>query len=242
MNLIIEQTLEAWAEAAARVVADQLKRKPESVLGLATGDTTAHLHDALVRLAQNGDVDFSQAATFQVDEYAGLARENPASCYARMDEQLFKHVPLRREHIHFPEAQWDSLSAACDRYEALIQQYGGIDLQVLGIGHNGHIGFNEPGTPFESRTHVAAIAPHTVNAKAGLFGSANNVPRWGITLGIGTIMEARAIVLMANGSAKAEIMRRALQGPVTPEVPASVLQRHPNVWVVVDGEAGRLLK
>lgn len=238
MNLIIEHTLEAWVEAATQVVAEQIRRKPHSVLGLATGDTTSHLHRALVQLAQNGEVDFSQVVAFQVDEYAGLARENPASCYARMEEQLFKHVPLRKEHIHFPEAQWDSLESACDRYEALIHQYGGIDLQVLGIGHNGHIGFNEPGTPFESHTHVAAIASHTVNAKAGLFGSANNVPRWGITIGIKTIMEARAVLLMANGGTKAEIIQKALQGPVTPEVPASVLQLHPNLWVVLDREAG----
>jgi glucosamine-6-phosphate deaminase len=241
MRLIVKPDLESWAYAAARLVADQLNTKPKSVLGFATGETTTHLHRALVTLAQHDDIDFSQATTFQVDEYVGVQRNNPASCYARMEAQLFKNVPLRAEAIHFPDVLAESLEQACINYEALIQQHGGIDLQILGIGANGHIGFNEPGTSFDSITHITDIAPQTVAAKASMFGSSEAVPRHGMTMGIKTIMHARQILLLAYGEGKAAIMAQALTGPVTPDVPASVLQLHPNLIVVVDNAAGKEL-
>jgi glucosamine-6-phosphate deaminase len=150
-------------------------------------------------------------------------------------------VLIRPEAIHFPDVLAQSLQDACADYELLITRHSGIDLQILGIGTNGHIGFNEPGTPFESLTHVAAISVNTVTAKAELFGSANAVPRQGITMGIHTIMQTRQILLLATGEGKANIMAQALHGPITPEVPASVLQRHPNLVVVVDETAGKLL-
>jgi glucosamine-6-phosphate deaminase len=241
MRLIVKPDLESWAYAAARLVADQLNTKPKSVLGLATGETTTHLHRALVTLAQQGEIDFSQATTFQVDEYVGVQRDNPASCYARMEAQLFKHVPLRADAIHFPDVLADTLEQACLDYENLIQQHGGIDLQILGIGINGHIGFNEPGTSFDSITHITGIAPQTVAAKAAMFGSAEAVPRQGMTMGIKTIMHAQQILLLAYGEGKAAIMAQALTGPITPAVPASVLQLHPNLGVVLDEAASKEL-
>jgi glucosamine-6-phosphate deaminase len=237
MNIIVQPSLQMWGEVAAAQVARQIREKPNSVLGFATGNTTVLLHAVLVTMTQKGEFDFSAVVAFTLDEYVGLPPEDPLSCSARMEAQLFRHVNIAREHIHFPDGQADLLEAECQRYEQEIQRYGGIDLQILGIGLNGHIGFNEPGTPFESVTHVAKIAPATRKIKSSFFGSPDRMPCQGITLGIKTIMQARKILLLACNGDKAGIIARALTGPVTPMVPASVLQLHPDLTVIVDRPA-----
>jgi glucosamine-6-phosphate deaminase len=241
MNIIIPPGLQEWADAAAREIAQQIRARPDSVLGFATGNTTVRLHEALVTLSRRGEIDFSAVIAFILDDYIGLARDHPLCCRARLEAQLFQHVPIARANIHGPDCHAASLEQECREYERKIKERGGVDLQVLGLGLNGHIGFNEPGTPFESVTHVAEIAPHTQAAKAGQFGPSGAAPHSGITMGIKTIMQARKIMLLACGDEKAEIVARALSGPVTPEVPASVLQRHPNVNVILDpAAAGQL--
>ena len=227
----------ALAFAAARHIAVQVERAPTSVLGMATGNTMTPLHEALVRLARSGEIDFSKVVTFAIDEYVGVPRQHPGSCYARLRAQFLQHVPVLQANIHFPDGQADSLTQACLVYEDEIRAHGGIDLQILGIGLNGHIGFNEPGTPFDSRTHAADLAAGTLAAKASLFAGLAGPPRRGITLGIGTLLQARAILLLAFGSDKAGILRRTLRGPASPEVPASALQLHPKVTVMLDRSA-----
>ncbi len=227
----------ALAFAAARHVAAQVERVPASVLGMATGNTMTGLHEALAAMARNGEIDFSQVVTFALDEYVGVPRQHPGSCYARLTAEFLQHVPVSRANIHFPDGQADSLTQACLVYEDEIRAQGGIDLQILGIGLNGHIGFNEPGTPFDSRTHIADLAAETQAAKAPLFAALAEPPRRGITLGIGTVLQARSILLLAFGSDKAGILRRALREPASPEVPASALQLHPKVTVMLDQSA-----
>ncbi len=225
-------TYEAVSGRAFDVVAARIRASPQLVLGLATGSTPLGLYRRLAA----GDLDWSRVTTFNLDEYAGLSPEHPQSYHHYMWLHLFRHVNITPARTHIPSA-----TGAGTAFEARIAAAGGIDLQILGIGANGHIGFNEPGSSFGSRTRSVSLAARTIADNARFFDRVEDVPRSACTMGIGTIMESRVIMLMACGKVKAEAVSRALQGPVTTDVPASVLQRHPNVLVLLDEAAASLL-
>lgn len=234
MRLSVLADYEELSKEAARLIARRLLEKPSSVLALPTGDTPVGMYRELVRLHREGLLDFSQATTFNLDEYLGIPSEHPQSFISYMHRHLWDQVNLRKENVHIPESLPIDPDQECARYESLIREAGGIDLAVLGLGENGHVAFNEPGTPFGSLTHVAELSEETREAEASRFGGPENVPRHAITMGIRTIMNARELLLLASGEEKAGVLSRALRGPVTPEVPASVLQLHPALTVLAD--------
>jgi len=237
MRIVVKQTAEEVDLTAAQEVAKQLLLRPESVLGLSTGNTVVGLHRALVKLHRECGISFARAVTFNVDEYAGVAPGHPGSCRLRIFEQLLDCVDIRSEQCHLPDGEAEDFEREARAYEQRIEQAGGIDLQILGIGTNGHIGFNEPGTPFESGAHVAVISGRSLSDKAEFYRKTGFAPQKAITLGIRNIMRARRILLVAKGAAKTEIMEKTLFGPVTPDVPASVLQLHPDTIVLLDSAA-----
>lgn len=222
---------------AAEIVAEQIRHKPDSVLGFATGSTTVQFHRELAALHVREGLDFSLISSFNLDEYRGISAADPESCRYRMEEQLFAKINITRNRIYFLDGLAEDMDQECSEYERQIERLGGIDLQVLGIGTNGHIAFNEPGTPFHTDTRVVDIAKQTIQDKSLLFGSESNVPRQGVTMGIRSIMHAKSILLLAKGAAKAGIIHQTLYGPVTEQVPASILQLHPQLTVVLDKEA-----
>ena len=241
MQLFIEETYEDMSRRAADTIAAQLIVDPASTLGLATGSTPIGLYSCLVEDFEADRISFEGATTFNLDEYRGLAGDHEQSYRYFMQQHLFDHVDVCPEATHVPDGADSDAKAACASYEDAIAEAGGIDLQLLGLGHNGHIGFNEPDDQFPVRTHLVQLAQSTIDANSRLFDSADDVPREAYTMGIGTIMRARAILVVASGIDKAQIVHDAIFGPVTPRVPASILQLHPNVTVVVDAEAGSLL-
>lgn len=241
MKIIIAKNKEEFDRIAADMVSQQLKDKPDSVLGLATGSTPIGLYAQLVERYKKGEIDFSKVKTFNLDEYKGLPKTHPQSYYFFMFKHLFSKVNIDPENIHIPNGEVEDSAKECEEYEKNIKEAGGIDLQILGIGHNGHIGFNEPGTPFESTTSLIDLDQRTIEANSRFFDSINEVPRQAISMGIKTIMQARKIVLMISGKDKAEIAAKAIKGPVTTQVPASVLQLHPFATVLLDQEAASLL-
>jgi len=220
---------------AARRIARVVLRRPDATLALPTGQTPKGMYRKLVHLSREGIADLSQTVLFNLDEYFGLPPDHPRSFRYYIHEHLLQHVQVREAHI--PDSLTSDPEVECRRYEELIASHGGIDLAVLGLGPNGHIAFNEPGTPWESLTHLAELSPETRRREAQHFGGLERVPHQAITMGIRTIMNARSILLLASGREKAQIVRRSLLGPVTPEVPASVLQLHPNVTVLLDRAA-----
>lgn len=240
MELIIASNYDEMSRLAADKIALCLKDKPECVLGLATGSTPIGLYAQLVKDFQNGKISFARATTFNLDEYRGLDPQHNQSYRYFMQKNLFDHVDVELEKTHVPDGANPDAQAACDAYEKGIEEAGGIDLQLLGLGHNGHIGFNEPDDSFPVGTHVVDLTESTINANSRLFDSIDEVPRQAYTMGVGTIMKARSILVVASGADKAQIVRDAFFGPVTPQVPASVLQLHPDVTVIVDAEAGSL--
>lgn len=239
MQLIVTDAQQAAVRAAGLYV-DLLRRKPDAVLGLATGSTPLGLYARLAALYRAGELSFRRATSFNLDEYVGLPATHDQSYRYFMEHNLFSHVDLPAERTHVPSGL-DVSDAALAGYDAAIEAAGGIDLQLLGLGGNGHIGFNEPGTPFGLGTHVVELTARTRQDNARFFASLDEVPTHAATMGVKTVMHARAILLLAFGSAKAEAVRAALTGPVTEEVPASVLQLHPDVTVICDEEAAALL-
>ncbi len=241
MEVIIQSDADAAARLAARVVARELRANPHLVLGLATGDTMLGVYRHLVLLHQSEGLDFSLCRTFNLDEYVGLAPADPRSYRHYMDEHLFARVNIDRRNTHVPDGCAPDLEAECDRYDARIARVGGIDLQLLGLGQDGHIGFNEPLSALRSRTRVKPLAPATVTQNAHLFGGPENVPRRAITMGVGTILECRRCLLVVTGGEKAAILARAVEGPITAMVTATALQLHPRCTAIVDeAAAGRL--
>ncbi len=226
---------------AANIISAQIILKPDCVLGLATGSTPIGTYEELVERYNKGDLDFSAVTTVNLDEYKGLTKDNDQSYYYFMHHNLFDHVNIPAENINLPDGTEPDSEKECARYEGLIRSLGGADLQLLGLGHNGHIGFNEPADAFDNETHCVDLQESTIEANKRFFASADDVPRQAYTMGIGTIMRAKKILLVASGKDKAEIVKRAFTGPVCPQVPASILQLHPDVTVVVDAEAGSLL-
>lgn len=239
MNIIVT-TREEAAKRAVEQYAMLLCKKPHAVLGFATGSTPLSLYAQLAEACRRGELTFAKATSFNLDEYVGLEESNPQSYRYFMNRNLFSHIDLPLERTHVPNGSSAS-GALADEYEAQIQSAGGIDLQLLGIGHNGHIGFNEPGTPFGSTTHVVHLSESTRQANARFFSSIDEVPAKAVSMGIKTVMNARAILLFAQGESKADIIRAAVCGPVTEEVPASVLQLHPDVTLYLDPEAAKHL-
>ena len=238
MEFIIADSYEDMSRRAADVIAARMQAKPNVVLGLATGTTPIGLYADLVADYEGGKLSFADVTTFNLDEYRGLAPEHDQSYRYFMQQNLFDHVDIERANTHVPDGANPDADAVGEEYEDLIAQAGGIDLQLLGLGPNGHIGFNEPEDTFPKATHVVDLTESTIQANSRLFDSIDEVPRQAYTMGIGTIMAAREILVVVNGAGKADIVREAFFGPVTPQVPASILQFHPNVTVIVDAEAG----
>ena len=237
MKVIID-TAENIAALAAQQYVDLLKRKPNAILGGATGSTPLGLYAELVRLNKEGKISFKDASSFNLDEYVGLDGTHDQSYRYFMDHNLFDHIDIDKSRTRVPSGIDTSDPAA---YDKEIAAAGGVDPQLLGIGNNGHIGFNEPGTPFGSLTHIVELTESTREANKRFFASIDEVPTHAVTMGVKTVMQARSIILMAIGPAKAPIMKEMLQGPVTEKVPASVLQLHPDVTVYMDYEAAKLL-
>lgn len=238
MEIIIQPNDQSAAELAAGLLARELRAKPQLVLGLATGRTMENVYDALAQMHQREGLDFSQCHTFNLDEYIGLPATDPHSYRHYMDRHLFNRVNIDLRHTHLPDGMAKDLKAECAQYENLINGCGGIDLQLLGIGRSGHIGFNEPLSALRSRTRDKALTPATIEQNAPLFGGdLGKVPRRAITMGVGTILDARRIVVLVTGAEKATILAQAVEGPITAMVTASALQWHPRCTVVVDEAA-----
>ena len=240
MDFIVADTYEDMSRKAADVIAGCLATKPDCVLGLATGSTPIGLYADLVQDCAEGRISFADATTFNLDEYRGLDPQHDQSYRYFMEHNLFSHVDIEAARTHVPDGACPDAEAACAAYEQSIAEAGGLGLQLLGLGHNGHIGFNEPAPDFPKYTHCVALTESTINANSRLFDSIDDVPREAYTMGIGTIMRARRILVVASGEDKAQIVHDAFFGPVTPQVPASVLQLHPDVTVIVDAKAGAL--
>ena len=225
------------SKKAASILAAQIVADPKSTLGLATGSTPIGAYEFLCKWYQEGILDFSRIKTMNLDEYRGIKRENSQSYYHFMKEHLFDHVNIKEENTHIPDGECEDANTICREYEKLIQKGNGVDLQLLGIGRNGHIGFNEPAETFARECHCVTLAQSTIVANKRFFEKAEDVPRQAYTMGIGTIMKAEKILLLASGEDKAEALYQTICGPVTPKVPASILQFHKNVIIIADEAA-----
>lgn len=237
MRIIKASDYNELSRKAANVIASQVTMNPDCVLGLATGSTPLGTYKELIERYEKGDLDFSRIKSVNLDEYRGLTKESDQSYYYFMHNNLFKHINIDPENTNVPDGTQPDSQKECTRYEGIIHSLGGIDLQLLGLGHNGHIGFNEPDQAFAPVTHCVDLAQSTIDANKRFFASADEVPRQAYTMGIGTIMKASRILLVVSGEDKAQILRDVLFGPITPQVPASVLQLHKDVIVVADKAA-----
>lgn len=233
MRIIKAQDYDDLSRKAANIIGAQIILNPTSVLGLATGGTPVGTYQNLIKGYQNGDLDFSGISTVNLDEYVGLSPSNDQSYRYFMDTQLFNHVNIAKERTSVPDGVASDMDLECKRYDALMEGLNGIDLQLLGLGMNGHIGFNEPADIFEKTTHVVELSEDTVNANARFFDNIEDVPRRAITIGIQSIMKAKKILLIVSGESKRQILDQVLNGPITPLVPASVLQLHPDLTVIM---------
>jgi len=242
MEIIIKPTVADAQEEAARIFRRQIREKPDSVLGMATGSTPIGVYARLVEMHGRGEIDFARVRTFNLDEYVGLGPEHPGSYRHFMQEHLFGKVNIRPENTRVPDGLAKDVPRHCAEYEAAIRAAGGIDLQFLGVSRDGHIGFNEPSSSLASRTRIKTITPQTAADNVGVFGSPDKVPRHVITMGIGTIMDARRVLMMATGGAKAAVVARMVEGAITADCPATVLQMHPSCMVVLDEAAAAQLK
>ena len=237
MKILQTSNYEEMSRKAANILAAQVTLFPQSVLGLATGATPLGIYRELLRRYKTGELDFSGVRSVNLDEYCGLSAEDPNSYREYMRKNLFSHINIRPENVHIPDGMAADAQTECRRYDELIFALGGIDLQLLGLGMTGHIGFNEPNDSFDRHTHKVRLSERTIAANARQFRSIDEVPRIAFTMGIGAIMQAKRILLVVSGRHKAAILKEALFGPVTPRVPASILQFHPDVTVVADEEA-----
>jgi glucosamine-6-phosphate deaminase len=242
MEIVIGRTYEEISKAAAKVVASVLNAKPNMVLSLATGSTPLGLYKELARMHREEGLDFSQVTTFNLDEYVGLPGTHPQSYHYFMHENFFKHVNIPPQNINIPSGTTDNYAAFCAWYEERIRKAGGIDCQILGIGSDGHIAFNEPASSLGSRTRIKTLARQTIEDNARFFDNPKQVPIYAITMGVGTILEARKVLMLANGKNKAAATAAAVEGPVTSMVPGSALQLHPDTTVFLDRDAAGGLK
>lgn len=241
MQIFLTEDYTSMCRKAANILSAQLIMKPESVLGLATGSTPVGIYRQLIEWHNKGDLNFNGASSVNLDEYQGLSADHPQSYRYFMDTNLFDHVDMDKARTHVPNGLATNAKEECKRYNGVIRAMGGIDLQLLGMGHNGHIGFNEPGDAFELETHLVELAETTIQANTRFFEKKEDVPTHAYTMGMKTIMSAQKILVVVSGEDKAEIVAKAFAGPVTPEIPGSLLQLHPNVILVGDKAALHLL-
>lgn len=241
MRIIITDNYEEMSKKAAAIVRNQIILKPDCVLGLATGDTPIGMYKELIKMHENKEVDFADVTTFNLDEYCKLNRENIQSYYYYMNHNFFKHINVKKENTYIPNGAAKDIDEECRNYERQIKNKGGIDLQVLGIGANGHIGFNEPNINFEAETHLVKLDKMTIEANSRFFSSKDEVPTTAISVGIETIMKSRMLVLLANGEIKADAIYKTVKGKICPEVPASIIQLHPNATMIIEKNAAKLL-
>ena len=227
---------------AANILSAQVIMKPDAVLGLATGSTPLGTYSQLIEWCKKGDIDFSNVTTVNLDEYKGLTRDNPQSYYRFMCENFFDHINIDKKNVNVPDGTQENSEIECERYNNVIRSVSGIDMQLLGIGDNGHIGFNEPGCAFETETHCVKLTESTINANSRFFESIDEVPKEAYTMGIKSIMQAKKILLIASGENKAKALSEAICGPVTPQNQASILQLHNDVTIVADEAALSLVK
>ena len=237
MRVYIGKNYDEMSRIAANVLSAQVTMKPDCVLGLATGSTPIGTYKVLIERCANGDLDFSQVKSINLDEYVGLSGEHDQSYRYFMNNNLFNHINIDKANTNVPNGLAEDVDAECERYNNVINTLGPIDIQVLGMGHNGHIGFNEPDDHFPLETHKVDLAQSTIDANARFFASADEVPRQALTMGIKTIMQAKKVLVVVSGKDKAEIVKKAFTGPVTPQVPASILQMHPDFTLVADEAA-----
>ncbi|WP_210608687.1 glucosamine-6-phosphate deaminase [Priestia flexa] len=237
MNIISVKDYKEMSQMAATIIINKVKANPSINLGLATGGTPKGLYEELIQDHQTNGTSYAQVHTFNLDEYVGLAADNPNSYRYYMVETLLGHLDVDLTQTFIPNGTAENAQAECERYETLIEQHGGIDLQILGIGHNGHIGFNEPGTPFSSKTHVVTLASSTREANARYFASIDEVPTHAMTMGISSIMNSNEILLLVSGEDKADAIYHLLEGKITEEFPASILKNHQNVTIIADEKA-----
>lgn len=237
MRVILCDNYEMVSEEAARIVESQIVLKPDCVLGLATGSTPVGMYKILADKYKNGDLDFSKVKTFNLDEYYPISRKNNQSYYYFMNENLFDYVNVPKGNIHIPNGEVEDPEKECEEYEKLIEENGGIDLQILGIGQNGHIGFNEPDINLESKTHVTELTESTIKANSRFFSSVDEVPTKALTMGIATILKSRKIILMACGEEKSEALAELLTDDIKTDNPATMLKVHPDVVIICDKAA-----
>ena len=242
MRIIVCENYEEVSKKAAQMILSQVTLKPNSVLGLATGSTPIGMYENLVKLNKNGDIDFSEVRTFNLDEYYKLPKESDQSYHYFMYKNLFDHININPENIHIPNGMTADVDAECERYDKLIKEAGGVDIQVLGIGNNAHIGFNEPTINFEKGTHLVELEESTIEANSRFFDNIEDVPKKAITMGVGSIFKSKKIMLIATGENKAEAIYNTVYGKVVPEVPASILQFHSDIVLILDKKAAKLLK
>lgn len=241
MKILVCENYDKLSEKAAQIIMSQITLKSNSILGLATGSTPIGMYKKLVEMYKNKMIDFSEVKTFNLDEYQNLPISNDQSYHYFMDDNLFNYINVKRENIHIPNGMANDIENECIKYDTLIKEAGGIDIQVLGIGNNAHIGFNEPTVNFEKKTYVVELEESTKIANARFFNSLDEVPSKAITMGIGSIFESKKIMLLATGENKAKAIYDTIYGKVTPEVPASILQFHDDLIVILDKEAASLL-
>lgn len=237
MRIIKARDYNDMSRKAANIISAQIIMKPDCVLGLATGSTPIGTYKQLVEWYKKGDLDFSEVTSVNLDEYKGLSRDNDQSYYYFMNDNLFSHVNICKERTHLPNGMEPDSAKACAEYNAVIASVGGIDLQLLGLGHNGHIGFNEPADTFELETHCVDLTESTIEANKRFFAFYDDVPKQAYTMGIKTIMQAKKVLVVVSGKDKAGIVKQAFFGPVTPHVPASILQLHSDAIVIADEDA-----
>jgi len=241
MEVLIRPTPEAASVLGAKIVAEKVREQPDAVLGLATGRSPIRLYDELIRMHREEGLDFSRVTTFNLDEYVGLSPEHPQSYRFFMEERLFRHINIKPENTHLPNGVADDLREACRDYERRIEAAGGIDLQLLGLGSNGHIGFNEPTGSLNSRTWIKILSQQTIEDNAELFDDPDEVPRHCLTMGVGTIMEAERCLVLAFGHGKAKAVASVVEGGLTAMCPGSALQMHPRSMVLIDEDAAARL-
>ncbi len=241
MLVYIKENFGEMSKAGARIVADLVRKKPNCVLGFATGGTPLGMYKELIRLHKNEGLDFSKVTTFNLDEYVGLPPEHDQSYHYFMWENLFKHINVDRRFVHIPMGMAQDIDTFCEWYEAQIEKAGGVDLQILGIGANGHIAFNEPGSSLGSRTRIKTLTGTTREANARFFKNPDEVPKCAITMGVGTIMDAKTLLLLASGEGKADAIATTCEGPITAKCPATIVQMHRYAFVFVDKAAAAKL-
>lgn len=237
MRIIRCKNYDEVSEVAARIVAAQVTMKPDCVLGLPTGSTPLGMYSRLIQKNKENKIDFSNVTTFNLDEYFPISRSNNQSYYYFMFENFFNHININKENIHIPNGETTDPEAECASYEAAIEAAGGIDLQVLGIGQNGHIGFNEPGDFLESTTHITTLTQSTIAANSRFFESIDDVPKKALTSGMGTILKSKKIIILASGKAKSEAVKSLLSGKITTQNPSTMLNLHKDVTLIADEDA-----